>query len=296
VARMRDDVWRIGRLHDVVRLGALPQEPGGGSVRLALGGQTLYVAAGSLYELDPDNGRLIALLSSGDAVGDAAAGNIRHVSVDDGHVVASDGTATFMRDKSGRWQRQPMAISDVGGLRPDAPVVGWGDAAYGLTWDGNLVRFELSAENQLATKWAAADETPDLALARDFAIDGRIHVLLEDGRMLTFSRGALVGTLAPFIAPVLNEPAFLADAPLANAFYIVDRNGQIGENVGRIVRVDAAGDAMQYLTPAPTPGDLASSGAAVSLASAEDLVVDELSGTVYWVAGGDIWRARLPSG
>jgi hypothetical protein len=174
-------------------------------------------------------------------------------------------------------------------------VVGWGDAAYGLTWDGNIVRFEQSAGTPLATKWAEVEETPDLDLARDLAIDGRIHVLLEDGRLLTFSRGALVGTLAPFVAPALKEPAFLADAPFASALYIVDHHGQIGENAGRIIRVDAAGDAMQYLTPPPTPGDMASSAAAVSLASAEDLVVDELSGTVYWVSGGEIWRASLPT-
>ena len=92
--------------------------------------------------------------------------------------------------------------------------------------------------------------------ARDFAIDGRIHVLIEDGRTLTFSRGALVGTVSPFVVPALADVAFLADAPFANDFYIVDRNGAIGENVGRIVRVDASGEARQYLTPAPLPGDL----------------------------------------
>ncbi len=132
--------------------------------------------------------------------------------------------------------------------------------------------------------------------ARDFAIDGRIHVLMEDGRTLTFSRGALIGTVSPFVVPALADAAFLADAPFANDFYIVDRNGAIGENVGRIVRVDASGDARQYLTPAPVPGDLMGHAAAVTLATVEDLAIDELTGAVYWVSEGEIWRATMPVG
>lgn len=296
LARIRDDVWGILRLGDVVLVGALPHELGSGPVRLAISGQTLYLAAENLYELDPGEERLIALLSRGDSVAGGSAGDIRHVSIDNGNVVASDGTASYVRDKAGRWQRQPLAIDDVGGLRADAPVIDWGDAAYGLSWDGDIVRFDRSAAGPLAAIWAAADDVPDLETARDLAIDGRIHALLADGRMLTLSHGTLTGTIAPFVAPALNAPSFLAAAPFANAFYIVDRNGTIGENAGRIVRVDAAGNAVQYLTPAPVARDLAGNVAAVSLATAEDLAIDELTGTVYWVSQGEIWRASLPVG
>ena len=199
-----------------------------------------------------------------------------------------------MRDELGRWQRRPLAVADVDGLRPDAPVITWGDAAYGLSRDGDLVRFDQASGSSLADVWAAADDVPDLVNARDFAIDGRIHVLMEDGRTLTFSRGALIGTVSPFVVPALADAAFLADAPFANDFYIVDRNGAIGENVGRIVRVDASGEARQYLTPAPMPGDLEGHAAAVTLANVEDLAIDELTGIVYWVSEGEIWRATMP--
>jgi hypothetical protein len=94
--------------------------------------------------------------------------------------------------------------------------------------------------------------------------------------------------------PALADVAFLADAPFANDFYTVDRNGAIGENVGRIVRADASGEARQYLTPAPVPGDLMGHAAAVTLAHAEDLAIDELSSIVYWVSDGEIWRATMP--
>ncbi|HEX5991222.1 MAG TPA: hypothetical protein VFY70_01540, partial [Thermomicrobiales bacterium] len=97
----------------------------------------------------------------------------------------------------------------------------------------------------------------------------------------------------PFVVPSLADGAFLAQAPFANDFYIVDRSGTIGENTGRIVRVDASGEARQYLAPAPLSGDLLGHAAAVTLASAEDLAIDELNGIAYWVSGGEIWRATM---
>jgi hypothetical protein len=294
LAGVRDDVWGILRLADITRVGSLPAESSEESVHLALVGETLYLAAGSLYELDPEQGRLVTLLAVGNAVDGGSAGNIRHVSIDGGHVVASDGAATYVRDVSGRWQRRPLAVADVDGLRLEAPVIVWGDAAYALSRDGNLVRFDQASGNAPADVWAASEDVPDLVNARDFAIDGRIHVLIDDGRTLTFSRGALTGTVSPFVVPALADVAFLADAPFANDFYIVDRNGVIGKNVGRIVRTDASGEARQYLTPAPAPGDLVSHAAAVTLAHAEDLAIDELTGTVYWVSEGEIWRATMP--
>ncbi|MDF3041701.1 MAG: hypothetical protein K0Q71_4407 [Thermomicrobiales bacterium] len=296
LARVRDDVWGILRLGDVARVGALPATASEGPVRLALAGETLYLAAGSLYELDAEQGRLITLLAHGDAVSGGSAGDIHHVSIDGGHVVAADGAATYVRDESGRWQRRPLAVAEVDGLRPDAPVITWGEAAYGLSREGDLVRFDQTPGSSQADVWAAADDVPDLLHARDFAIDGRIHVLMEDGRTLSFSRGALIGTASPFVVPALADVAFLADAPFANDFYIVDRNGVIGENAGRIVRVDASGETRQYLTPAPVPADLEGHAAAVTLASVDDLAIDELTGIVYWVSEGEIWRASMPLG
>ncbi len=293
LAAVRDRVWRIERLSDVAMIGALPAELGDGPVRLALSGQTLYLAAENLYELDPEARLLVSLLAKGDKVGDETAGDLRHVSITDGQVVASDGMANYVRDDAGRWQRQPLAIAEIGRLRPDAPLIAWGDASYGISGDGDLVRFEQDSTGPRAAVWAAAADTPDLTAARDLTIDGRIHVLLEDGRILTFSRGALMGSAAPFIMPAVTDAAFLAEAPFASVFYLVDRGGRVGDNAGRIIQVQPSGEARQYLAPEPTPGDASSTAAATSLAAADDVVIDEISGTVYWVANREIWRARI---
>jgi hypothetical protein len=34
----------------------------------------------------------------------------------------------------------------------------------------------------------------------------------------------------------------------------------------------------------------------VTLATVEDLAIDELTGVVYWVSEGEIWRATMPVG
>jgi hypothetical protein len=293
--RVRDQVWGVRRLSDVERVGALPGGAAEGMVRLALSGRTLYLAAGDLFEFDGESGGLVLLLARGDSVAGAAVGDLRHVSVDGGQVAVSDGDALYVRDDRGDWQRQPLAVAEVGGLRPETPIVVWGEAAYALAVNGDIVRLEQSATGPVASVWAAAEEHPDLLEARDFLIDGRIHVLLADGRTLTFSRGAHVGTSTPFVVPLLTDVAGLAEAPFANAFYIVDRNGRVGENSGRIVRVDAAGDTLQFLAPSPAAGDPRADLVARSLAGAQSLAIDDLAGTVYWIADGDLWRARLPA-
>ena len=296
LATVRDKVWGVQRFGEIVRIGALPDDAAAGPVGLALSGRTLYLAAGNLYEIDQDGGRLVTLLTRGDAVGDGVAGDLRHVSINGGNVVASDGTGTYQRDKTGKWQRTLLAVSEVGGLQAELPIITWGDASYGLSWESDLVRFNQETSGPLAEIWADAAASPDLELARDLAIDGRIHLLLEDGRILTYSRGALMSTIAPFVVPALEDPAFLAEAPFATAFYVVDRNGQIGENTGRIVRVDATGDARQILTPTLPAGDPLRNAVASSLANARGAAIDELTGTVYWVSGGELWRASLPLG
>jgi hypothetical protein len=294
LARVRDQVWSVRRLTDVARIGSLPSGATGEPVRLALGGRTLYIAAGDLYELDVDGNRLVSLLSQGATLDGGVAGDVRFVSVDGGDVVCSDGAATYVRDDAGRWQRHALAIDDVGGLRDGAPLITWGDATYGFSWQGDIIRFEQRADTTLADIWARAEETPDLEQARDLSIDGQIHVLVQDGRTLTFSRGALVSSTTPFITPGLGKTAFIADAPFANDTYFADPSGAVGHNVGRVVQVDAGGNARQYLMPEANPGDAGGAMVAGALAHAEDLAVDELTGTVYWVANGELWRASMP--
>jgi hypothetical protein len=67
----------------------------------------------------------------------------------------------------------------------------------------------------------------------------------------------------------------------------------VGDNQGRIVRFSGESDARQLLTPAAAANPI-DEAAMTSLASAEDMAIDELSGALFWVANGEIWQAKLP--
>jgi hypothetical protein len=284
---VRDNAWNMRRLQDVQMLGSVPAPAGDVPARLALSGDTLYVATGNLYELQPDEKRLVLLLEQGAEVGGTRVGKLRSVSIDGGAVIASDGAATYVRDNQGVWQRRPLAIDKVGEMSETLPIVTWGDAAYGLSWEGDIVRFFETSAGAQSEKWATSELNPDLLQVTDFVIDGKIHLLLQDGRILTFSRGQLENTAAPFVTPRLTTPRSLAEAPLAPHQYLVDGDAVIGSNQGRFIRVDQAGNATQYLTPEEGAfGD--------ALANVDEVAIDELSGTVFWIADDVVWQARLP--
>jgi hypothetical protein len=286
LSAVRDNAWNMRRLQDVQMLGSVPTSASG-AARLALGGDTLYVAAGDLYELHPEEKRLLLLLAQGTEINGARVGKLRSVSIDGGAVIASDGDATYVRDSQGVWQRHALAINEVGGISDTLPIVSWGDAAYGVSWEGDVVRFFETSAGPQSEVWATSALNPDLLQVTDFVIDGKIHLLLQDGRILTFSRGQLETTAAPFVTPRLTAPRSLAQAPLAAQRYLVDGDTVIGENQGRFIRVDESGNTTQFLTPEdPSVAD--------ALANVDEVAIDELTGTVFWVADDVVWQARLP--
>lgn len=285
LSAVRDNAWNMRRLQDVQMLGSVPGTAG--AARLALSGDTLYVAAGDLYELHPEEKRLLLLLAQGTEIDGARVGKLRSVSVDGGAVIASDGDATYARDSQGAWQRRTLAINEVGGISDTLPVVSWGDAAYGVSWEGDLIRFFETSAGPQSEVWATSALNPDLLQITDFVIDGKIHLLLQDGRILTFSRGQLENTAAPFVTPRLTASRSLAQAPLAAHRYLVDGDTVVGDNQGRIIRVDQSGNTTQYLTPEDaTVKD--------ALVDVDEVAIDELTGTVFWIADGVVWQARLP--
>ena len=286
LSAVRDNAWNVRRLQDVQMLGSLPAAASDAPARLALSGDTLYIAAGDLYELQPEEKRLVMLLAQGTDIGGRRAGKLRSVSIDGGAVIASDGAATFVRDSQGAWQRKDLAVEDVG-VSDTLPIVSWGEAAYGVSWEGDIVRFFENSAGHQSEKWATSEVNPDLLQVTDFVIDGKIHLLLQDGRILTFSRGQLENTAAPFVTPRLTGPRALAQAPLAAQRYLVDGDAVIGGNHGRFIQVDQSGSTIQYLTP-----DDAVVGSA--LANVDEVAIDDLTGTVYWIAEGVVWQARLP--
>lgn len=288
----RDQARGIVRLAKVTRVGGLPAGLAGKSVRLARGGSDVYVVGGGLYQLDASDHRLVQLLASGSQVGQATIGALEDATWDGEHLVATDGAHIYTLAANGRWQ--PQALGLVDGKTP------WQAAACGV-FEGNvyfldpdagqILKFPADTMNRLPDDWASAGVHSDLATAQDMVVEGKIYVLLADGRVLRLYRGALEAKLQPAVVPAIGHAVALYGGADTNYLYIADAgaNGR----PARIVRIDRNGTQVAQYT-LPTTGPDANPAAAQALSNLRDFVVDETTGTLYFVTGDAIWTASFP--
>ncbi|MFW6074709.1 MAG: hypothetical protein ACOC9Y_03885, partial [Chloroflexota bacterium] len=94
--------------------------------------------------------------------------------------------------------------------------------------------YEIGPEN-----WTEEAATEGLEQAVDLYVNGRVYVLLEDGRILEYYLNALENTLAPQVIPPMESPVAVSPGSDGEYLYIVD------ENDGRIARVTVEGQLVQ---------------------------------------------------
>jgi len=287
----RDHAFGITRLARLTRLGTLPAEAtrGGGRPSLVRSGDRVFLIDGALYEIDAAGGRLVRLLGPGDRVGGEAVGSLHVAAADASGVVVGDAAATFARDAGGSWVRRPLPPAEDGPWSATAAAL-FDGSLYTLAPTGELAKLPADAPST-SERWADAETVPDLPAARDLAIDGRVHLMLADGRIQTLFRGEVAGTVSPAVAPPITDAVALAGGDAG--FYLLDSGAAIGTTAGRIVRFSPGGGGAARQLLAPADGDEAARNV---LAAARDLVVDETAGAVYLVTDDALWRAELPTG
>ena len=292
-----DRALGVGRLSAVTRLGALPRELASRPVQLVRAGREVYLVGGGLYRIAPEERRLVRLLAPGADVDGTPVGELRVAAADGDGLIVTDGAALYARDDDSTWTRRPLGGTPMGSAM--MPAAAFEGNFYVLDEDGSVIKYADGAPSGgdpvAPTTWTDAAAAPELADARDLVVDGRVRVLLADGRVLSFAGGTLETTVAPAVSPPLRSPICLDGGQDAAFLYLADAGAAIGSTAGRIVRLDADGDAWQILPPSPA-GGVASVEAAHALARARDLVVDEAAGVVYFVTDRDLWRATLPAG
>ncbi len=288
---LRDRARGVIRLTDVVRIGALPPALASGTTRLARAGSEVYLVGGGFYRLDPTNRQLVQLLAPGTRVGGGVVGELHEAAADEGGVVATDGAALYALNPAGGWARRPLGLANDQTPWPAAPCGAFQGSFYAIEpGAGRLLKFSADDLDASPEDWASVGARDALRTARDLAIDGRIHILLADGRVLSFLHGVVRGELAPAVIPAVTNPIALYGGPDTNFLYIAEPATSAG-SAGRILRLDPNGDeARQFLLPIG-----ADPATARALADVRDLVVDEPRGAVYFLAGGEVWRAALPA-
>ncbi len=290
----RDEALGVERLSSMARLGSLPAGVDTENARLVTLGQRVFLAGGGFYEIDARRGFLVELLAPGQVVDGVPLGPIVDATVDATGVLLSDGAALYRQDGDGAWRRQPLSEPRPAGGPTDGPTASFNRMLYAIAPGGSIVKYENDGRGLSPWMWASAAEYPDLADGRDIVVDERVHVLLADGRVVSFYRGVLQSASALPVVPEFTGQGYFASAPGSRALYLVDEAARVGSTAGRLVRFDGGGRTQQFLAPLASPGSAEGGLAARALAEAQSVAVVEGSASLYLLAGNEIWKATLP--
>jgi hypothetical protein len=280
--RALDRLLRIERLplNALQVLGAVPAAPAGVTPRLFYGNGQLYLLTDALYRLEAGGTRLVRLLGPGDTVDGVQVGTLVGAAWDDGAPVAFDGSAAYRLDPTAaRWIVLP--VGTFGAPYQNVAALGTftGNLYLLQPQTGQILRFLSGAYQNLPEDWTGGQAADRLRTAADFEIDGRIHVLLTDGTVLTFYRGALENEAKAQVDPPVSDAVALSQQPDRPYRYV-------GTRSGRILRLRNDGTLVQQVVSGP---------GAPSLEGLLDIAVDDVQGLAHALTERGLFVVRLPA-
>jgi hypothetical protein len=289
---VRDRAMGIVRLTQVTRVGTVPADLVVKKPRMVRQGNDVYLVGGGLYQLDPAAKTLNLMLRPNKKVSGGRVGDLLGASVDRNNIMTlTDGTAIFRTGTTGKWKR--LKIGTLGDNTPwDAAICGsFDDSFYILNKDkGQILKFDSEHLTAVPDPWTESTAAVELEHARDMVVDSSIYVMLDDGRLLSFYRGALDSSFASDVPPGLSDPSALDGGSDSNFLYLADS----GDGSGRISRLDHHGQlSKQYLLPGPDQDGYVP-GAQLAFGQIDDLVVNESTGQIIILSGDQIWSATIP--
>lgn len=261
-------------------LGALPAAPEGVTPRLFTGGGRIFVLSDSLYELDAISGNLVLLLAGGQEVGGSPIGTMLAATWNEDRLMVVDSLNVFVRNPgTGEWQRIPLGMITEGGFSDIAAITAFDRNLYFLSGGlGKIFKYDALDFGAAPEDWASATTRDALADSVDFQIDGFIHVLASDGRIMSFFRSTIEQTIEPRVRPEAIQATAFQPVMGGKYFYIVDSGS------GRIIAVNAEGELYrQFVTTPDQP----------SLIGATDLVINESNGLAYLLVNNTLFTVRL---
>lgn len=261
-------------------MGSLPPIEEGVTPRLFTGGGRTFVIGSGLYELDQINGNLVQLLAPGQEVGGAPIGTMLAATWNEDRLMVVDSLNVFIQNPgTGEWQRVPLGTITEGGFSDIAAVAAFDRNLYFLSAGmGKIFKYDALDFSGSPEDWASASTRDALADAVDFHIDGYIHVLGSDGRVMSFFRSTIDRTIEPIVRPAEIQATAFQPVLGGKYFYIVDSGN------GRIIAIDNEGKLYrQFVTTPDQP----------SLRGATDLVVNETNGLAHVLVNNTLVTVRL---
>lgn len=295
ITRQRDALSNIIRFKNVTRLGSLPADLQTTPIEIVRTSSGIFAAGGGLYQLKPGSPEMVRVLKQGETIpgGKQVVGSLWGVSVDVNGLYAVDGKHAFVLDNDGKWSA--VVLDVIPSLQPwkRSPTGAFGGNVYLLVPSYRQVyKFpppDKGSTDSQPVDWVRNEDRTDLNHAVDFVVDGNIYILMDDGRVLTYYKNALVRQIAP--QRLSNgKPLALAGGGGDNLLYMLVSDGD-GQS-GRILCFDKEGKQFYQLRLPPgfSTGDTKVSP---PFAGVEDFAVDEGTGTVYLFTKDAIWTAQF---
>jgi hypothetical protein len=182
------------------------------------------------------------------------------------------------------WGLTTAQISGLTELGKPAGVSNFFGNFYVLAPEANrLWRYRPTTDgyNTSPESYFPADEPVNLTNAVDFAIDGAVYVLFQDGRIEKFEGGRKVTFNLSGLDMPLNNPVSIFTAPDEEVqyLYVADAGNR------RVVQFNKDGAFVRQFKPAK--------GGAVSFGQLQDIFVDEIGGRLYALDGNSLYVATL---
>jgi serine/threonine protein phosphatase PrpC len=279
IAEAKDASLGIERLGNIQVLGGIPPAPEDVTPNLFFGNGQLYVLTDALYQLDPEQSRLLRLLSAGDEVDGHTVGELQGAAWGHGSPMAIDGTNVYTYDPTTTsWARHELgtfgeAYSNV------TAISGYIGNLYMLSPEiGQILRYHSDQFSAMPEDWTSGNAAEELTTGVDMMIDGRIYVLTEDGKVLDFYRGVLDDTIDINATPAIEGAMSFSFQSERPHMYIADEHD-------RIIRASTDGQVIQQFMSDPE---------AASIENVQSLAVDDALGSAYVLTDNALLQVRLP--
>lgn len=285
VLQAHDQLDGVLRLSDVALVGRLPESLINHDPTLGESAGVLFLLDPTAYQLDPGTLQVLEMPFS-------ATSSIRsfdaQTSADDvSGVVASDGSRLVLMGFDGTANEIGVTTWPKGVDATTGILSGFQNRLYLLDSESGEI-YVADGQDNVAYRWLADTEAPLQTGAVGMEINGAIHVVYPDGRLVSMSAGEVYDrrdlgqNSNDFEVLALDSGEETGDLYLAT----------LADGSAALLLADLTdGTTTQILLP-PTSID----GIAVDdlFEDASSLVVSETRGQVYWIADGAIWSALLP--
>jgi hypothetical protein len=285
ILQAHDQLEGVLRLSDVTLVGRLPESLLEGDPHLGESAGIIFVLDPSAFQLDLNSMTMLQMPFS-------ASSSIRtfeaQTSADDvAGVVASDGSRLVLMGFDGTANEigvttWPKDVDPSEGL-----LSGFQNRLYLLDQTSGEI-YVADGQDNIAYRWLADTESPLQTGALGMEINGAIHVVYSDGRLVSLSSGEVYDrqdlgrSSGEFEVLALDSGEETGDLYLAT----------LADGTASLLVFDLTdGTTTQILLP---PSAIDGTALDDLYENVSSLVVSETRGQIYWIADGAIWSAVLP--